>query len=103
MGHTTNDPVNLFFDMDFEAGHANNFTMSLAYNLGTEDDDGMLTINRAVPPVDEIGTLEVSWEPCVTEMVDGQRVVKAGVEPDPVDEPNELIGKEWAALLKIRK
>jgi hypothetical protein len=103
MEHETNDPVNLFFDTDFDAGHANNFTMSLAYNLGTEEDDGMLTVNRAVPPCEDIGSLEISWEPCVTKMVDGTRVVEEGAEPDAVDDPAELVGSEWAALLKIRK
>jgi len=103
MEHETNDPVNLFFDTDFDAGHANNFTMSLAYNLGTEDEDGLLVVNRAVPPCDEIGTLEIMWEPCVTELIDGVRVVKAGAEPDQIDDPAEMVGGEWAALLKIRK
>ena len=77
--------------------------MSLAYNLGTEDEDGLLVVNRAVPPCDEIGTLEIMWEPCVTELIDGVRVVKAGAEPDQIDDPAEMVGGEWAALLKIRK
>ena len=99
----TNDPVNLFFDTEFDAGHANSFTMSLGYNLGTEDDDGILVINRAVPLVDEIGKLDISWEPCVAEEVDGVWRKKAGAEPDMIDEPDELIGKEWAVELKIKK
>ena len=122
MEHATNDPVNLFFDtvsmprlpfmicrkltvcvQDFDAGLANNFTMSLAYNLGTEDDDGILTINRAVPPCDTIGKLEISWEPCKTELIDGIRVVIEGADPDQVEDPSNMLGSEWAALIKIRK
>eukprot|EP00658_Telonema_sp_P-2_P007131 TRINITY_DN1265_c0_g1_i4.p1 TRINITY_DN1265_c0_g1~~TRINITY_DN1265_c0_g1_i4.p1 ORF type:complete len:697 (-),score=231.41 TRINITY_DN1265_c0_g1_i4:655-2745(-) len=101
--HETNDPVNLFFDNSFDLGVATNFTMSLAYNLGTEDDDGILVINRAIPPCDEIGKLEVSWEPIVTKMVDGEMVRDTSGEPDNNDDPMDLIGKEWAAELKIRK
>jgi Ca2+-binding EF-hand superfamily protein len=98
-----NDPVNVLFDQQFDAGHANNFTMSLAYNLGTEEEDGILQVNRAVPPCDETGKLEISWEPCMTKLVDGVRVVDEGEEPEQVDDPAEMVGHPWAAKLKIKK
>ncbi len=89
------EPVQLLFDHSFQLGTAIFFIEYLIYLFPSEDEDTEQAISNVVSPHQDVGKLEVSWQPLADEEDDGSK------ELPEVGDPKELIGKPWTYMIRI--
>merc|ERR1719230_2383376 len=99
------DPTTLMYDNNcFHLASAVCFQEHLLYNLGTEDEDMEPALKRTVAPYDAVGYLRMKWTILPSEDYELSEDPDAPEpEVEDVEDPSDLIGKSWTALLEIEK
>lgn len=90
------DPLLLLMDNDFHLGTATHWPEYLIYNLPTDNDEAMQDIKNSAVPYNNIGLLEVRWNP-----LSGPNEEDAGKSVPDVEDEAGLIGKPWCYEISI--